>query len=64
MAYSEIVEGGRRQKAACEYVLDSTADLDSIPTDLAGPGSMAIVPSAGEIYMMTPAGEWVLYGGG
>lgn len=63
MAYNEIVEGTRKQKAARSYILDSVDDLDEIPTDKAGPGSMAIIPSAGKIYFLTPDGAWTQYGG-
>ncbi len=64
MAYNEIVEGSKRQKAARQYILDSVDDLDTIPSDEAGPGSMAIIPSVGQVYFMTPAGTWTAYGAG
>ena len=62
MAYHEIVEGTKQQKAARPYVLDSVDDLDSIPADKAGPGSVAVVPSAGKVFFKTPSGAWVPYG--
>ena len=58
MAISEIVEGAKQQTAARRFILDSVGDLGSIPTNKAGPGSVAIVPSAGMIYFLTPNGEW------
>jgi len=64
MAFHEIVEGTKQQKAARQYILDSIDDLDEIPTDKAGPGSCAIIPSAGKVYFLTPSGTWTAYGGG
>ncbi|MBQ2634074.1 MAG: hypothetical protein IJF88_05810 [Oscillospiraceae bacterium] len=63
MAFNEIVEGTRQQKAARSYILDSVDDLDNIPTDKTGPGSTAIIPSAGKIYFLTPDGAWTQFGG-
>lgn len=63
MAYSEIVEGTKKQKGARPYILDSVDDLASIPVSKAGPGSMAIIPSVGKIYFLAPGGTWTEYGG-
>lgn len=53
-----------------EFVLDSDADVASLPTnteakELSGemvgpcaPGSVAMVPSSGAIYMMDNTGSW------
>ncbi len=53
-----------------EFVLDSEADLTNLPTNTepgtvggeelgpCAPGSVALIPLTGEIFMMNPAGEW------
>jgi hypothetical protein len=62
MAYDEIMEGTRQQKAARNYILDGIDDLVKIPTEKTGPGSMAIIPSIGKVYFLTPSGTWTPYG--
>lgn len=46
--------------APSEYIIDSVDEITSLPA--AHPGSTAICPSAGVVYMVNASGEWVEFG--
>jgi hypothetical protein len=44
-----------------EIICDTEADVSSLPDS--APGSMALVVSTGNVYMVNASGEWKKFGG-
>lgn len=55
MAIAKIGEDSNFVKS--EFMLDSEEDLASLPAS--HPGSTAIIPEAGQVYMVNASGDWV-----
>lgn len=45
----------------CEYVVDTDADFDSLPT--CATGSTALSVQSGTVKMVNASGEWAVFGG-
>lgn len=60
MAYVKI--GNGTEYVASEYIIDSVDDIATLPPS--HPGSTAICPLAGVVYMVNASGEWVEFGKG
>lgn len=59
MAYSSIKQGSKDAPYIAELVVNSEADIDTIPTHYA-PGSTCIVIESSNVYMLNLDKEWKL----
>lgn len=46
----------------CEYILDTEADVASLPNACCV-GSVAVVVESGNVYMVNASGKWAKFGG-
>lgn len=62
MGYTTIRQGNQQDTYYTEYAVDTPADLDSLPTKRTEvkPGSVAIVISTSDVYMLNTQGKWVM----
>lgn len=62
MAYKVISEEWCSELAAYrhEFILDSNADVASLPSCCAG--SSALVSNSGKVYIVNASGKWVEFG--
>jgi hypothetical protein len=66
MAYSITSQSGQTTYQVTEYVVNTEADVASVPTDVAS-GSSILVIETGQVYMMSVmedgTKQWELLGG-
>ncbi len=62
MAYTRIKQQDHNNTYYTEFVIDTVADLQTLPTspDEAAQGSAAICIENSEVYMLNSHGEWVM----
>ncbi len=53
-----ISSNGKPTYGINEYVIDTVADLETLPTDC-GTGSIAFCIATSDVYMKNSSGEWV-----
>lgn len=62
MGFTTIKQGNQQDTYYTEYAVDTPADIASLPTErkYIKPGSVAIVISTSDVYMLNSHGEWVM----
>ena len=62
MGYTTLKQGNQQDTYYTEYAGDTPADLASLPTEerYVKPGSVAIVISTSDVYMLNSQREWVM----
>jgi len=62
MGFTTIKQGNQQDAYYTEYAVDTPADIASLPTDKkeVKSGSVAIVISTSDVYMLNTQGEWVM----
>lgn len=67
MAYSITGQAGVTTYGVMEYVVNTEADVATVPTDDASGSTIAVIET-GNVYMLTVmedgVKEWVIFGGG
>lgn len=58
MAIFKKYQNNKNDYEYIEYVLDTAADVDDLPTDDA-PGSNAMVVETGQIFMLNNQRQWI-----
>lgn len=62
MGYTTLKQGNQQDTYYTEYAVDTPTDLASLPTEerYVKPGSVAIVISTSDVYMLNSQREWVM----
>ena len=58
MGYSIMKQNDKIQYNIVEYIVDSTSEINTLPTDI-GPGSTCLVTGTSEVYVLNTNKQWV-----
>lgn len=58
MSYSIMKQNDNTSPYVTEFIVDTVADISSLPTSVA-PGSVCLIANSSQVYVLNNTNEWV-----